>query len=129
MGYLWIQVVVVYQSDDGNSYNVGLSSQNVAAGGFSPSPAGSIPNYPKSWRMRHVIGIAPTDSSLKHKLPIATTGVSLWTELSGTFSIIYLSGSQVFNLSGRLGEKRRVKILRLTQHPSPLGAPTFESGS
>jgi hypothetical protein len=108
---IWVQVVVVYNSDDGFPYNVGVSSPNQVAGGFTAAAPGALINYPKVWRMRLVYGIytGTAAASAKHKLPIASSGNALYA--NGTsFVIAYLNGSANFAVQGRKGEKRSAKI-------------------
>lgn len=110
MGYLWVQVVVVYSSDDTNNYNVGLSQSNATPGGFTAAPAGAQINYPKPWRMRHIYGVngLPPDQDT-HKLPCQNSDLALWK--TGTnFIVAYLQGSTSFIVQGRKGEQRRAKI-------------------
>jgi hypothetical protein len=108
---IWIQIVIIYHSDDGNTYTAGVSGPNQAAGGFTAASAGSSINYPKPWRMRLVYGIyTGTGAAVaRHKLPIATQGNALF--LTGlNFTITYLTGAANFAVQGRRGEKRIAKV-------------------
>ena len=46
----------VYNSDDGTTYNVGITAQEATAGGFTAAAAGEQADFPKAWRMRYVRG-------------------------------------------------------------------------
>ena len=109
MALIWINVLVVYISDDTNNYNVGLSQPNAEAGNFSAAPAGSQTNFPRGWRMRHVLGIS-TSGNTHTKVPVRSNSDNLYAGLATTFTKIYLVGSLNFNVQGRIGEKRTTKL-------------------
>ena len=106
MAYIWIQVVVVYDSDEGDSFYTGLSSVNATAGSFTIAPAGSPPDLPKSIKMRYVLGktgVKPNEHS--HKLPCNAPNNSLF--VSGlSFTIAWTGASTTFSVQGRIGERR-----------------------
>lgn len=114
MALIWVQVIVIYNSDDGNQYILGLSNANQAAGGFSLADAGQEIDYPKPWRTRHVLGINSAGSggsgiSPRHKLPCASQSTSVF-QTGGSFTISYNGGAVSFDVQGRVGEKRKAKV-------------------
>ncbi len=107
MPSLWFMALYVYDSDDTNSYNVGLSSGNATAGGFSAATPGDVEDFPRPYRMRKVYGRASGGG--RHKLPISTFNNSLFVS-GGSFTIPYITGSADFICEGRIGEKRPARI-------------------
>jgi hypothetical protein len=87
-----------YQSDDGNTYCVRLRKACADEGNFSTS-ASTQPNYPRSWRMRYVLGKAADGT--KKKLHVGTADFTLFMA-GGTFSV----GANTYTVEGREGERR-----------------------
>ncbi len=106
MALIWISVIVVYNSDSGGPFNVGLSQPNATAGSFSAAAAGAPTNYPRGWKMRHVIGFA--GGTTRHTLPIASSANAIFQN-GGSFTMSYLIGSLAFAVQGRIGERRTTK--------------------
>ena len=103
MGYIYVTVLVVYFSDDGNQYNVGMRADKATAGGFTPAGAGALPNYPRAWRMRHVW--VKNSQGQRAKLYVSSASNSLF-EAGGTASWTGFTGT----VQGREGEKRPARI-------------------
>jgi len=91
-----------YVSDDGNTYNVGVSVDNESAGGLSASTAGANPAYPRGFVMRHVYGVA--SDGTRTKVPCGEPSTALY--VSGTS---FSKGGKTFTVEGRIGEKRSYK--------------------
>lgn len=110
-GEIWEMGIYLYVSDNGTTYTLGVSDPNASAGGFGAAPGGSVINYPKPWRTRHVWGFHEdnTNGSSRHKLPVATRTTGVF--VNGTqFTITYLLGAANFLIFGRIGEKRPNRI-------------------
>jgi|ERR1017187_694572 hypothetical protein len=107
MATIWIQVIVVYVSDDTKSYQTGMQAGKGIAGGFALAAA--ITNaMPRGKYMRHVYGATSSDD--RYKLPIASAGNALYTT-GGTFTVPLITSSiGPFTVQGRIGEKNTVKI-------------------
>ncbi len=108
MPTIWVQVVVVYNSDNGSAYNMGVSSPNATAGGFNLASAGSPPNYPRGWKPRHIYGVSQDSNDSRHKLECASATGGIF-QSGTTFTINYLIGSVNFAVQGKFAEKRIVK--------------------
>lgn len=109
MAIFWTMVLCVYQSDNESNYNVGLSSANQTAGTFADAPVGAQMNFPRGWKMRHVLGIAFSATSvIHHKQPCNSVDNVLF--ISGkTFTVSYGAGTIALGVQGRIGELRAQK--------------------
>ena len=102
----------VYNSDDGTTYNVGITAQEATAGGFTAAAAGEQADFPKAWRMRYVLGYYITGTGVSfRKLPIASNTNPLYTGDQATFTITdNQGGSFTYTRTGEFGEKRANRI-------------------
>lgn len=91
-----------YQSDDGNTYQVGLSEVNGTQGDFATATVGALPGYPRGWVMRHVYGVSSTGA--RNKLPCSNTGHTGFLS-GGSFT----KNGVAFTIEGKIGEKRTNK--------------------
>ncbi len=92
-----------YLSDNGTNYQVAITIDDAVAGGFGSAIVyGSLPTYPRGWKMRHVYGVSGT--GIRTKVPCATTVLTIY-QTGGTFS----KNSVSFNTEGQIGEKRTAK--------------------
>ena len=91
-----------YVSDDGNTYNIGTTNDNIDANSATAVAADANPAYPRGFVMRHVYGVASTGK--RTKLPILDPTNELWTT-GTTFSKNAVS----YDVQGRIGEKRTRK--------------------
>jgi hypothetical protein len=91
-----------YLSDDGNTYQVGLSLGVANSGAFPDAAEGDHPGYPIGWKMRHV--------SCKDG-----TGQRCSIPISGNSDSRYVSGGlldhngNTFVIQGRIGERMTSK--------------------
>ena len=91
-----------YKSDNGTQYQVALTNDDAAAGGFGSAIAyGSKPVFPRGWKMRIQYG---SNMDVRTKTPVADPASSQWTAPS-TFS----KNSVTFSAEGCIGEKRTAK--------------------
>jgi len=90
--------IYIYNSDDGNTYNVEILAAKADEGSFAPNPTG-LTNYPRGWKMRKVYGEAADGTRIA--LPIAAANTSLF-QSGGSFEVYGIS----FDVRGRIGEKR-----------------------
>jgi hypothetical protein len=96
-----------YVSDNTISYNVKLTAQVAAAGGFAASARGALPPWPWHYRdMRHINGVTATFDS--KRLPIASVGNGKFTSASGTWTTYGVSAT----VTGAEGERRPSTHLR-----------------
>jgi len=88
-----------YTSDNGNLYQVALTTDDAAAGGFGdPEPAGTNPTFPRGWKMRIQYGV---NGATRTKTPVATPALEQWTAPT-TFT----KKAVVFQTQGCRGEQR-----------------------
>jgi len=81
-GFTW----GVYSSDDGHDYliKVDLDLYVMPERGWSPpEPESYLPQYPRGWQARHVVGLGPEGQ--RRTAICATTSCSLWSVLTSTF--------------------------------------------
>jgi hypothetical protein len=92
-----------YTSDDTNVYEVALTNDDAAAGGFgSAVPQGTNPVYPRGWRMRKCYGV--TDAGVRTKTPLNANTNTNYTA-GGTFT----KKDTEFTVEGIIGEKRTAR--------------------
>ena len=103
MGVNWTMVPVVYNSDNGNSYTVGMRSEKATAGGFAGAPLGSKIDIPRGMYMRHVWGVDSLGNRIK--LYLADSTNTLYVN-GGSFSI----GTDSYDTQGAIGERRLDKV-------------------
>lgn len=96
-GPLGPRIVASYASDDGNTYKVSILQAHADEGGFAETTG--IPNYPRKWRMRYVLGTSTT--GIRIKQPMHDAGQSVFVN-GGTIVVYGIS----FTVHGRFGEKR-----------------------
>jgi hypothetical protein len=93
-----------YVSDNGVTYQVGLSTGNASAGSFgAPIAEGSAPGFPVGWRMRHVNG-RNIGLGKNTVIPIASNTDTFYTA-GGAVS----KDGTVFSIGGRIGERMTSK--------------------
>lgn len=91
-----------YTSDNGTVYQVAITTDDASAGGFgSAIDYGSLPVFPRGWKMRIQYGV---NGANRTKTPVSSPGATQWVAPS-TFS----KHSVVFNAEGCIGEKRTAK--------------------
>jgi len=89
-----------YTSDDGTDYQVALTVDDAAAGGFGSSVnPGVNPGFPRGWRMRIQYGTNATYG--RTKTPVKDPASTQWTAPSS-----FSKHSQTFVAEGCIGEKR-----------------------
>lgn len=92
-----------YISDNGTTYQVAVTDNDAAAGGFgSPVAYGSLPVYPRGWKMRKQYGISSGNG--RTKTPVADPASAQWTAPS-----TFLKHGATFAAEGSIGEKRTAK--------------------
>lgn len=98
-----------YLSDDTTHYVVATTDANAAAQTAPPSPIapGSLPAFPRGFKMRFVMGAILDGSILRRtKLPIFLPTDAIFVGGSSTFSKSGLTG---WVIEGRIGERRTYK--------------------
>jgi hypothetical protein len=88
-----------YTSSNGVVYAVMMRDALAAEGGFTASTS-KQGNYPRRWRMRHVMG-RTADKSVSKVLHVSTEANAKYVS-GGTFTI----GPNTFVIYGSFGEKR-----------------------
>ena len=89
-----------YLSDNGTTYQVALTNDDAASGGFSTSVSpGFYPVFPRGWVMRKLYGIA--SSGVRTKIPVASASGSTWTS-----PVTFTKNSIPFIAMGAIGERR-----------------------
>jgi hypothetical protein len=91
-----------YDSDDGNSYQVGLAHANAIAGGFPAVPEGALAGYPTGWKMRHVSCTDGANGTTV--IPVSSNTKALY-KTGGPIT----KGSQLYLAQGRIGERMTSK--------------------
>jgi hypothetical protein len=92
-----------YVSDDGNTYQVAITANDASTGGFGAAVAyGSLPVYPRGWKMRVQYGLS--SGGIRTKWPVATTGTQ-WASPVNTTA----KNGIAFVPQGSVGEKRTAK--------------------
>ena len=104
MGALWEMALFVYNSDDGNTYNVALREEVGTAGNFNPAASGAVANYPKQYRKRYVTGIDLSTGD-RHVQPIASASDPIFVS-AATFVYNGVTYSKV----GSVAEKRPTRL-------------------
>jgi hypothetical protein len=100
MGDQWKLAKFEYQSDDGNTYVVGLRTDKSFLGGFFPV-ANNIPcDYPRQYRMRFVRGIDLATGNFA-KIQVAQA-----TNLLFTTSTLFQYLGITYQVTERVAEKR-----------------------
>lgn len=109
MAIIWVMVVVVYTSDDGNNYNFGMSFPKSQAAGFRLAVPGTPVNYPRGWVPRHIYGTSQdaAESSMRLECPQVDSSIF---QTATSFSIAWILGSKTFAVQGKFSEKRKVKV-------------------
>jgi hypothetical protein len=94
-----------YISDNGNTYNVRLSTADAAAGGFGAEVAAlSNPGWPWHKRdLRHVTGADSANAYLHGRLKVATAANALFKS-GGTWTNSVTE--KTYNVQGAEGERR-----------------------
>jgi hypothetical protein len=95
--------IATYTSDDGNDYNIRINSGHFTASSLTTGNPVNPP-YPGTWRPRMVHGIDST--KLRKASLVVPSGIGLFTGSTNTFTLVEASGSTVFTVTGRTGEKR-----------------------
>lgn len=100
----------IYQSDDGKSYQVSMSTPKAQAGGFGIGPA-SGGQKPTSMKVRGVFGAKlgsglPDSAPATVFLPIASASHALFVGSTITFSVAYPGGTISYQVTGIKGERR-----------------------
>jgi hypothetical protein len=95
-----------YVSDDTTTYQVALTDDDAVAGGFGTAISyGSLPVFPRGWKMRLQYGVGTVGGNpVRTKTPVASPVATQWTAPS-TFS----KKSVTFTAEGCIGEKRTAK--------------------
>lgn len=102
-GFTW----AVYASDDGHDYlmKVDLDLYVMPERGWEPPVPGSyLPQYPRGWKARHVVGLGPEGQP--RQAICATTSCSLWSLLTTEFE--YRDTNGLFlpaQVIGRISER------------------------
>jgi hypothetical protein len=104
MGVLWANNFFTYNSDNGQTYTVGLSALVAAVSNFQLATSLLI-NYPRGWKMRRVYG-RTADGLFHASVPVSSISDGLWT---GSTTSFLLHGTTYY-AQGRIGEKRRVRV-------------------
>jgi len=103
-GFVW----AVYSSDDGYDYLLKVDSDNygeLTRGWSPPIPGSYLPQYPRGWQARHVVGLS--DDGLRRWAICATTSCDLWTGVVGFFRYRDTNGAmQIAEVIARTQEKR-----------------------
>jgi hypothetical protein len=103
-GFTW----GVYASDDGHDYlmQVDLDLYVMLERGWEPPiPESYLPQYPRRWKARHVVGLGPEGQ--RRVAVCATTSCSLWSLLTPTFRYRDTNGIMLeATVIERIGEKR-----------------------
>lgn len=93
-----------YTSDNGTSYQVALTADDASAGGFGAAIAyGSLPTYPRGWKLRKAYGLAA--GPIRTKIPLNAPSNGIYTGGTTTFT----KHAVTFNVEGIIGEKRTAK--------------------
>jgi len=103
MGDQYSKSKYLYFSDDGGVYVVGLRDEKADTGGFLPAPTAVVLNFPKTYRMRYVVGV-DLNTGAKHVQPVAEAGNSLFVNAT---QFTYLGVS--FHVLAHVAEKRHGK--------------------
>lgn len=93
-----------YVADDGVSYQVATTEQNAAVNGATPITPGSLPSFPRGWKMRHLYGFDPLDNA-RTKVPIFHAASTLWQGSTVTFT----KNGAGYSVEGKIGEVRSQK--------------------
>ena len=81
-GFTW----AVYASDDGHDYlvKVDLDLYVMTERGWEPPiPDSYLPQYPRGWKARHVVGLGPEGQ--RREAICATTSCVAWSDLTTQF--------------------------------------------
>src|SRR4029453_2400762 len=103
-GFTW----GVYASDDGHDYllKVDLDLYVQTDRGWEPPvPDSYLPQYPRGWKPRHVVGLGPEGQ--RREAICATTSCVLWSNLTSTFDYRDTNGLMITaQIIMRISEKR-----------------------
>jgi hypothetical protein len=95
----------LYISDNGTSFTVrGNAAEAALTGGVAST---ALANFPRKWRTRKVIATDPT-THRSRRITVYDPANAAWTGSGGTVSLATLGSgtATVFNLEGRIGERR-----------------------
>ena len=93
-----------YTSDNTTDYQVAITNDDASAGGFGAAVAyGSLPVYPRGWKMRHGYGVSGT--GIRTKIPLNAPSNAIYVGTTTTFTKNAVS----FAVEGLIGEKRTAK--------------------
>jgi len=81
-GFVW----AVYSSDDGHDYLLKVDNDLYAdtdRGWEPPVPDSYLPQYPRGWQARYVVGLGPVGE--RRSAILASTAAILWSDLTTVF--------------------------------------------